>query len=46
MLKKIFMIGFLCFLTSGFASPKINQYIQKEKPGKDDIVVVVFQYPS
>lgn len=45
MLKKIFIIGFLCLLTSGFALPKINQYIQKEKPGKDDIVVVAFQYP-
>jgi len=45
MLKKIFFISVLCFLTSGFTSPKINQYIQKEKPGKDDIVVVAFQYP-
>ena len=46
MIKKIFIIGFLCLLASGFASPKINQYIQKEKPNKDDIVVVAFQYPS
>lgn len=45
MLKKIFIIGFFCLLTSGFAEPKINQCIQKEKPNKDDIVVVAFQYP-
>jgi len=45
MLKRIIFLFILCFLASGFALPKINQYIQKEKPDKDDIVVVAFQHP-
>ncbi len=45
MFKKIFIICVIGLLVFGFASPKINQYIQKEKPDKDDIVVVAFQYP-
>ena len=45
MLKRIIFLFVVCFFASGFASPKINQYIQKEKPSKDDIVVVAFQYP-
>ncbi|HPO64049.1 MAG TPA: hypothetical protein PK762_13300 [Candidatus Kapabacteria bacterium] len=45
MLKRIIFLFVVCFFASGFASPKINQYIQKEKPGKDDIVVIAFQYP-
>lgn len=42
---KIFFISVLYLFVSGFASPKIKQYIQKEKPSKEDIVVVAFQYP-
>jgi len=45
MLKKIYILGFLCLLVSGFASPKINQYINKEKPNKDDIVIITLQHP-
>ncbi|HPO62095.1 MAG TPA: hypothetical protein PK762_03315 [Candidatus Kapabacteria bacterium] len=46
MLKKIFIICVQCFLVYGFAEPKINQYIKIEKPGKDDLVIVAFQYPT
>ena len=45
MKKILFILTILCFLASGFAEPKINQYIKAEKPNKDDIVVVAFQYP-
>ena len=46
MIKKFFILAILYLLASGFAEPKINQYIQKEKPGKDDLIVVAFQYPT
>ena len=45
MKKILFILTILCLLASGFAEPKINQYIKAEKPNKDDIVVVAFQYP-